>query len=105
MFEQNAIGEKVYVIVILFYFILCFIVGQGVNLYCASHPSWGFGKVLPVSKFQEKGFLEKDKLIIEVYIKVIEAFDGEEVSNNKKNKTVDINGFQVFASQVSKLNG
>ncbi|XP_033148423.1 MATH domain and coiled-coil domain-containing protein At2g42480 isoform X1 [Brassica rapa] len=103
MFEQNAIGEKVYVIVILFYFILCFIVGQGVNLYCASHPSWGFGKVLPVSKFQEKGFLEKDKLIIEVYIKVIEAFDGEEVSNNKKNKTVDINGFQVFASQVTKV--
>ncbi|RID61116.1 hypothetical protein BRARA_E00290 [Brassica rapa] len=78
-------------------------IGQGVNLYCASHPSWGFGKVLPVSKFQEKGFLEKDKLIIEVYIKVIEAFDGEEVSNNKKNKTVDINGFQVFASQVTKV--
>ncbi|KAL1191079.1 MATH domain and coiled-coil domain-containing protein [Cardamine amara subsp. amara] len=36
-----------------------------------------FRRTLPLSKFQEKGFLENDKLIIEVYIKVIEAFDGE----------------------------
>ena len=55
---------------------------------------WIYEKTLPLSKFQEKGFLEKDKLIIEFYIQV--------VSNKKnKNKTVDINGFQVLASQVN----
>ncbi|WZY91562.1 hypothetical protein YC2023_063891 [Brassica napus] len=75
------------------------------NLFCAKTPAWGFAKTIPVSKFQEKGFLEKDRLIIEVHIKVIEAFDGEggDVSNNKKKKTIDINGFQVFASQVTKV--
>ncbi|KAF3556236.1 hypothetical protein F2Q69_00010525 [Brassica cretica] len=74
------------------------------NLFCAKTPAWGFAKTIPVSKFQEKGVLEKDRLIIEVHIKVIEAFDGEggDVSNNKK-KTIDINGFQVFASQVTKV--
>uniref|UniRef100_M4CKG3 MATH domain-containing protein n=1 Tax=Brassica campestris TaxID=3711 RepID=M4CKG3_BRACM len=38
--------------------------------------------------------------------KVVEAFNGEggDVSNKKnKNKTVDINGFQVLASQVTKV--
>ncbi|CAN7103198.1 unnamed protein product, partial [Brassica rapa subsp. narinosa] len=75
------------------------------NLFCAKTPAWGFAKTIPVSKFQEKGFLEKDRLIIEVHIKVIEAFDGEggDVSNNNKKKTIDINGFQVFASQVIKV--
>ncbi|WZZ48283.1 hypothetical protein YC2023_048390 [Brassica napus] len=67
---------------------------------------WIYEKTLPLSKFQEKGFLEKDKLIIEFYIQVVEAFNGEggDVSNKKnKNKTVDINGFQVLASQVTKV--
>nr|VDC69577.1 unnamed protein product [Brassica rapa] len=41
----------------------------------------------------ETSFLENDKLIIEVYIQVVEAFDGE---------GGDINSFQVFAAHVSK---
>ncbi|XP_033147570.1 MATH domain and coiled-coil domain-containing protein At2g42465 [Brassica rapa] len=44
--------------------------------------------------------------LIEFYIQVVEAFNGEggDVSNKKnKNKTVDINGFQVLASQVTKV--
>ncbi|KAL1187985.1 MATH domain and coiled-coil domain-containing protein [Cardamine amara subsp. amara] len=45
--------------------------------FCAKTSSRAFRCTLPLSKFQEKGFLENDKLIIEVYIKVIEAFDGE----------------------------
>ncbi|CAH8389799.1 unnamed protein product [Eruca vesicaria subsp. sativa] len=77
------------------------------NSFCAKTPSWGYRNLLPLSKFQEKGVLENDKLIIEVYINVnVEAaFDGEggDVSDNKKQKTVDINGFQVFASQVTKV--
>ena len=65
-------------------------------MFCAESLGRGYRKTLPLSKFQEEGFLEKDKLIIEVYINGGEV---EDVSNKKK--TVDINGFQVFASQVS----
>ncbi|XP_018436546.1 MATH domain and coiled-coil domain-containing protein At2g42475-like [Raphanus sativus] len=64
------------------------------NLFCAENPAWGSRKALPLSKFQESGFLENDKLIIEVYIKVVEAFDGE---------CGDINGFQVFAAHVASV--
>ncbi|KAJ4892169.1 TRAF-like family protein [Raphanus sativus] len=75
------------------------------RLFCAWNPTWGFRKILPLSKFQEEGFLEKDQLIIEVYIKVVEAFDGEggDVPENKKQETVDINGFQVFAAYVASV--
>ncbi|KAG2290296.1 hypothetical protein Bca52824_049900 [Brassica carinata] len=70
---------------------------QARNMACGwNSEGWIYEKTLPLSKFQEKGFLEKDKLIIEFYIQV--------VSNKKnKNKTVDINGFQVLASQVTKV--
>ncbi|KAG2245181.1 hypothetical protein Bca52824_092984 [Brassica carinata] len=70
------------------------IMGKERNLFCAENPGWGVSKTLPLSKFQESGFLENDKLIIEVYIKVVEAFDGE---------GGDINGFQVFAAHVASV--
>ncbi|CAN7007337.1 unnamed protein product [Brassica oleracea var. botrytis] len=41
----------------------------------------------------------KDSLIIEVYINVIEAVDGDSEDVSEK-ETVDINGFQVSASHV-----
>ncbi|KAJ4892168.1 TRAF-like family protein [Raphanus sativus] len=63
-------------------------------VFCARNPGWGVSKTLPLSKFQESGFLENDKLIIEVYIKVVEAFDGE---------GRDINGFQVFSAHVASV--
>nr|VDD32638.1 unnamed protein product [Brassica oleracea] len=67
----------------------------GKTLFCAENPARGTRKTLPLSKFQEKGFLEKDKLIIEVYINVVEAFDGKGEE--------DINGFQVFAAHVASV--
>ncbi|KAJ0258373.1 MATH/TRAF domain-containing protein [Hirschfeldia incana] len=70
------------------------IMGKERNLFCAENPAWGSRKTLPFSKFQETGFLENDKLIIEVYINVVEAFDGE---------AGDINGFQVFAAHVASV--
>lgn len=45
----------------------------------------------------------KDSLIIEVYINVIEAVDGDSEDVSEK-ETVDINGFQVSASQVRYKN-
>ncbi|KAG2245184.1 hypothetical protein Bca52824_092987 [Brassica carinata] len=50
---------------------------SGVNvLFSAEKRGWGYRNLLPLSKFQEKEFLEKDKLIIEVYI------NGGEVEDN-----------------------
>lgn len=56
----------------------CF-TGLGGHLFCAENPSWGQRKFLPLEKFQEKGFLEKDRLIIEVYIDILEAIDGKDL--------------------------
>ncbi|KAJ0244907.1 MATH/TRAF domain-containing protein [Hirschfeldia incana] len=64
-------------------------------------PSWGFSKLFPLSKLQENGVLEKDRLIIEVYINLIEAVDGESGVVSGKEETMDINGFKVLASQVT----
>ncbi|KAL1209626.1 MATH domain and coiled-coil domain-containing protein [Cardamine amara subsp. amara] len=64
--------------------------------------SWGFRKTFPLTKIQEKGFLEEDRLIIEVYINVSEAFDGESGDVSEK-KEAYINGFRVFASQVTSV--
>ncbi|KAF3552934.1 hypothetical protein F2Q69_00017886 [Brassica cretica] len=67
----------------------------------AKHLSWGFAKICPLSKLQENGVLEKDRLIIEVYINLIEAVDGESGEVPEKEETMDINGFKVLASQVT----
>lgn len=70
-------------------------------MFGAETPRYPFQRTVHLPKFSQKGFLENDKLIIEVYIKVVEAFDGEGGDVTKKKETVDINGFQVLASQVS----
>ncbi|KAH0938019.1 hypothetical protein HID58_005480, partial [Brassica napus] len=51
----------------------------GGHLFCAENPSWGQRKFLPLEKYQEKGFLEKDRLIIQVYIDILEATDGKDL--------------------------
>ncbi|CAH8265706.1 unnamed protein product [Arabidopsis lyrata] len=63
--------------------------------------SWGFRKTLPRSKFKKKRFLENDRLIVEVHIQIVETFDGERGDVLEKKETVDINGFQVLASQIT----
>ncbi|KAF3578184.1 hypothetical protein DY000_02028542 [Brassica cretica] len=68
--------------------------GKKSTVFCASNPGWGVSKTLPLSNFQKQGFLKNNKLIIEVYIQVVEAFDGE---------GGDINGFQVFAAHVASV--
>ncbi|KFK37149.1 hypothetical protein AALP_AA4G219500 [Arabis alpina] len=70
-------------------------------LFCDEDIAWGFRKAFLLSKFEEEGFLENDKLIIEVYINVFEALAEEDVP--KKNETVEINGFHVLPSQVTSV--
>ncbi|EOA28673.1 hypothetical protein CARUB_v10024897mg [Capsella rubella] len=63
--------------------------------------SWGFAETLPLRKFQKQGLLENDKLIAEVYIHMVDSFDGELRHVSEKKETVDINGFQLLASQAT----
>ncbi|CAD5321155.1 unnamed protein product [Arabidopsis thaliana] len=78
-------------------------ISQESCLFCVQALAWGIRKALPLSKFEEKGFLEKDKLIVEVYIKNFEAVDGEgeSVSKKEEEETVEIIGSQDYASQVT----
>ncbi|XP_019100716.1 PREDICTED: MATH domain and coiled-coil domain-containing protein At2g42480-like [Camelina sativa] len=59
---------------------------------------WGLEEILPLSKFLDDWFLEDDKLIVEVYIQMVESFDGERGDVPEKKETV--NGFEVLASQA-----
>ncbi|CAL9236624.1 unnamed protein product [Arabidopsis halleri] len=78
--------------------------GQESTPFCAESPSWGWRYFLSLSKFQKTGLLEDDRLIIEVYINIVEAFDGEEEDvSSEKEETVDINGFHVVATQVTHV--
>ncbi|CAH8385368.1 unnamed protein product [Eruca vesicaria subsp. sativa] len=67
----------------------------------AKTPSWGFQKLCPLSKLQQNGVLENDRLIIEVYINLIQAVVAVSENVSEKEETVDINGFKVLASQVT----
>ncbi|KAL1198456.1 MATH domain and coiled-coil domain-containing protein [Cardamine amara subsp. amara] len=69
-------------------------------VFSAKAISWGYRKTLPLSKFQGKGFLNEDRLIIEVYARIV---DGESGEVSEKKDVVYFNGFQVFASQVTSL--
>ncbi|KAL0647932.1 hypothetical protein Bca4012_046223 [Brassica carinata] len=64
------------------------------RLFCAEVPSWGFPKALPLTKL---GFLEKDKLTVEVYIKVVEVVHQ---GKSTENDIIDFHGFQISACQV-----
>ncbi|XP_019100718.1 PREDICTED: MATH domain and coiled-coil domain-containing protein At2g42480-like [Camelina sativa] len=60
----------------------------------AKAPSCVFATALPLSKLREKGLLEEDRVIIEVYIKVVKAV------SKKKETVVDNISSQDYASQV-----
>ncbi|CAA7057804.1 unnamed protein product [Microthlaspi erraticum] len=67
------------------------------KLFCAELRAWGFPKFVPRKQLQGKGFLEKNKLIVKVEIKVVEVVDEGDATGNG---TLDYNGFQVLHSQV-----
>ncbi|KAF3568721.1 hypothetical protein DY000_02013710 [Brassica cretica] len=71
------------------------------KVFDAENPAWGFPKLFPLSQLKEECFMGKESVIIDVYVNVIEAVDGESKYVPEK-ETMDINGFQVSAS-LSKL--
>ncbi|CAF1923598.1 hypothetical protein HID58_063916 [Brassica napus] len=64
------------------------------HLFCAEVPNWGCQKTLPLT---ELGFLEKNKVTVEVYIKVVELVHQ---GKSTENDIIDFNGFQIIASQA-----
>ncbi|KAL0884422.1 hypothetical protein Bca101_008403 [Brassica carinata] len=71
------------------------------SLFCNEMSSWGYAKTLPISKLQEKGFLKKNKLFIQIYIKVLEVVHQ---GNSTENEMIDYCGFQISLSQIALLN-
>ncbi|CAL9236617.1 unnamed protein product [Arabidopsis halleri] len=73
------------------------------SLFCDETQSWGYPKVCPLSKLKEEGFLENDKLIVKVEVKIIEAVHVEEVTGKGMLRIKD---FEVPYTQgvlVSKI--
>lgn len=66
-------------------------------MFCAETPSWGIIKVLTLTKLQQDGFMENNKLTIEVDIKVTKVvYEGK----STENEIVVVHGFHVLNSQV-----
>ncbi|XP_018432851.2 MATH domain and coiled-coil domain-containing protein At2g42470 isoform X2 [Raphanus sativus] len=70
------------------------------RLFCAEAPDWGLPRTFPLTKLREKGFLEKNKLTIEVYMKVFEVV---QEGKSTENDVLDYNGFHIFASQANPV--
>lgn len=66
-------------------------------LFCAEVTSRIFPRRLPLTKLQEKGFLENNKLIIQVNVEVTQVVHQ---GKSTENEIFEFNGVQIFASQV-----
>ncbi|VVA94045.1 unnamed protein product [Arabis nemorensis] len=73
---------------------------EACKLFCSQFSSWGIAMAFTLKKLQEKEFLEKNKLIVRVEVKVIEVIDEGDVTGNE---TFDYKGFQVPYSQVAPV--
>ncbi|KAL0668840.1 hypothetical protein Bca4012_031544 [Brassica carinata] len=98
------------------------------QVFCAQVPGWGIVKALTIKKLQEKGFMEKNKLIVKVQVQILEVvvtgnetmdvggFHGAEVTGNETmdvggfhgaevtgNETMDVGGFHVLYSQAFQV--
>ncbi|CAA7038143.1 unnamed protein product [Microthlaspi erraticum] len=70
------------------------------TLFSAETPNWGYHRMLPHTKLLEEGFLENNKLIVEVYINVVEVIhEGKSTAN----EIVTVHGFQVLNSQANSV--
>ncbi|CAN7090939.1 hypothetical protein HID58_033078 [Brassica napus] len=70
------------------------------QVFCAQVPGWGIVKALTIKQLQEKGFMEKNKLIVKVQVQVLEVVNEAEVTGNE---TMDVRGFQVLYSQAFQV--
>lgn len=82
-------------IIILFFSVLT----GDCGFFSDEERSWGYARLLPHTKLKEDGFLENDKLTIEVYMNAVEVINE---GNITANEMATVHDFDVFNSQVSQ---
>lgn len=81
------------------YVIFLSVFTEELRFFCAEAEGRGSHRMLPLTKLQEEGFLEDNKLTIEVYIKVVKVVAEGNLTGNEM---VDFRGFHVLNRQVSQ---
>lgn len=76
---------------------ICFCFTESCKLFRAQFTGWGSPKAFTLQKLQDMGYLENNKLILKVDVKVIEAVDEGAVTGKDM---LDVRGFKVLYSQV-----
>lgn len=76
---------------------ICFCLTESCKLFRAQFTGWGSPKAFTLQKLQDMGFLENNKLILKVDVKVIQAVKEEAVTGKDM---LDVRGFKVLYSQV-----
>ncbi|WZY72597.1 hypothetical protein YC2023_004837 [Brassica napus] len=61
--------------------------GPPCKTFCAQIPAWGWADAMPLEMLQENGFTEKNKLIVQVNVQVVEVVDEAEVTGKE---TLDV---------------
>ncbi|KAL0718687.1 hypothetical protein Bca4012_068010 [Brassica carinata] len=74
---------------------------ESCKLFRAQFTGWGSPKAFTLQKLQDMGFLENNKLILKVDVKVIQAVDEGAVTEKDM---LDVRGFKVLYSQLPSLN-
>ncbi|XP_056844002.1 MATH domain and coiled-coil domain-containing protein At2g42470-like [Raphanus sativus] len=74
--------------------------GPPCKTFCAQFPAWGWANAIPLEKLHENGFMEKNKLIVQLKVQVLEVVDEAEVTGKE---TLDVNGFQVLYCEVGQV--
>ncbi|CAA7029590.1 unnamed protein product [Microthlaspi erraticum] len=72
------------------------------QLFCYEFSGRGKPNAVPLKELQEKGFLEKNKLIVKVEVKVVEVVDEGDVTENETFNF--LNGYNVMYSQLYSAN-
>ncbi|XP_013673228.2 MATH domain and coiled-coil domain-containing protein At2g42470 [Brassica napus] len=74
---------------------------ESCKLFRAQFTGWGSPKAFTLQKLQDMGYLENNKLILKVDVKVIEAVDEGAVTGKDM---LDVRGFKVLYSQLPLVN-
>ncbi|KAJ4887426.1 TRAF-like family protein [Raphanus sativus] len=74
---------------------------ESCKIFRAQFTGWGSPKAFTLQKLQDMGFLENNKLILKVDVKVIQAVKEEAVTGKDM---LDVRGFKVLYSQLPSVN-
>ncbi|KFK37099.1 hypothetical protein AALP_AA4G212900 [Arabis alpina] len=73
------------------------ILSERYYLFCAGASGWGLPRTFPLTFLKEKGFLENNKLIVEVKVKVLEVVHQ---GKSTENEIFHYCGFHILSAQI-----